>query len=106
MERMGISAVGMLWFRNTAQYAEYIAIFEDSTVMPTSYSKWQKRATEMYENILRKGGVVIKVHASPDEFRAWCVSNGKGLNADGRMGFAAFKAAEKIRQTHAGHEDA
>lgn len=101
MERMGISAVGMLWFTNSAQYAEYMAIFEDSNVMSPTYARWKKRATEMYESVLRSGKDAIKVHASPDEFSAWCHSNAKGLNAEGRMAFAAFKAAQKGRNSDA-----
>lgn len=98
MERMGISAVGMLWFKNTAQYTEYLAIFEDAEVMSPTFAKWQKRATEIYENAVRSGASVIKVHASPDEFKAWCISNTKGLNSEGRTAFAAFKAGEKLRK--------
>lgn len=97
METMGISAVGMLWFTNSAQYAEYMALFEDAETMSPTYAKWQKRATDIYENAVRSGSNVIKVHASPDEFKSWCVANSKGLNSEGRMAFAAFKARDKIR---------
>lgn len=100
MSTMQVSAVGMLWFRNATQYAEYMAIFEDAQVMSPTYSGWLKRANSLYENVLRQGGTVIKVHASPEEWRAWCVEHGHGLNADGRMTFASFKAAEKIREAN------
>lgn len=100
MEGIKVSATGMLWFRNAAQFAEFLAIFEDAAVLPKSYSQWHKRATELYENLLRQGHVVIKAQASPDEFRAWCDANGYLLNAEGRMAFSSSKAAEKIRQAH------
>lgn len=105
MSTMQISAVGMLWFRNAAQYAEYLSIFEDAHVMPATYSSWQKRATQMYEGLMRSGHVAVKVQASPEEFRAWCAAHGHGLNASGRMGFASFKAAEKFRKAHPAQDD-
>ncbi len=96
MNTMKVSAVGMLWFRNATQYGEYMAIFEDAQVMSPTYSHWHKRATEAYENLLRQGHVAVKVQASPDEWQAWCSANGHRLNADGRMAFSSFKAAEKL----------
>ena len=97
METIGIRAIGVLWFKNSTQYAEYLAVFDDAHVMAASFSKWQKRAAEVYETALRSGKEVIKVYAGIDEFKAWCIANRKGLNAEGRMAFAAFKAAEKFR---------
>jgi hypothetical protein len=97
METMDIKAIGILWFENSRQYAEYLAVFDDASDMAPTYGKWQKRAAEVYETALRSGKNVIKVNASVDEFRTWCIANGKGLNAEGRMNFAAFKAGEKYR---------
>jgi len=97
MERMEIKAIGILWFTNSTQYAQYLAIFDDASVMAPTYAKWQKRAAEVYETALRSGKDVIKVYAGADEFKTWCIANGKGLNAEGRMNFAAFKAGEKFR---------
>lgn len=105
METMGISAVGMLWFTSAGQYKDFLAIFEDANVMPDTFSKWQERATQMRENVINKGGVIIKAHASPDEFRAWCAAHNHRLNAEGRMAFASFKAAQKIGQTHPAQEN-
>ncbi|MGN0924739.1 hypothetical protein [Ectopseudomonas mendocina] len=98
MSTMQVSAVGMLWFRNATQYAEYMAIFEDAQVMSPTYSQWLKRATNMYENLLRQGHVAVKVQATPNEWRTWCSANGHRLDAAGRMAFANFKTAEKFRQ--------
>ncbi|WP_323158262.1 hypothetical protein [Pseudomonas viridiflava] len=97
MQKMEIKAVGILWFKNSAQYAEYLAIFDDASVMAPTYAKWKKRGNEVYEAALRSGQEVIKVYASADEFKTWCIAHKKGLNAEGRMNFAAFKAGEKFR---------
>lgn len=105
MSQMKVSAWGMLWFRNAQQYAEYLALFEDAHVLPATYSQWQKRATQAYENILRQGAVAMKIQASPEEFRSWCIEHGHGLNAAGRMAFGSFKAAEKFRQSHPDQEN-
>jgi hypothetical protein len=105
METRKPDAWGMLWFLNSRQYAEYLALFEDAHVMPSTFGQWQKRATQMYEELLRKGAVVMKIHASPDEFRTWCGLKGHRLNADGRMAFGSFKAYEKLRDAHSSHED-
>lgn len=101
MNTMKVSAVGLLWFRNAPQYAEYLAIFEDAHVMSPTYSKWLKQASQLYENLIRQGHVVVKVQASPQEWSTWCVNAGHRLNADGRMAFASYKAAEKLRGAHA-----
>ncbi|SEJ53118.1 hypothetical protein SAMN04244572_04365 [Azotobacter beijerinckii] len=100
MTGMQVTAVGMLWFRNAAQYAEYLALFEDAHVLPKTFSRWHKLATDMYESQIRKGMVVVKAEATPDEFRAWCSANGHRFNAEGRMKFGAFKAYEKLVKSH------
>lgn len=105
MRSMPVSATGMLWFRNAAQYAEYLVLFEDSHVLPRSFSSWQRKATNGYEGLLRQGHVVVKVHAAPEEFQAWCAANGHRLNAAGRIAFAAFKAFEKVRGQHPTQSD-
>lgn len=105
METMGISAVGMLWFTSAGQYKDFLVIFEDANVLPGTFSKWQERASQMHDNVINKGGVIIKAYASPDEFRTWCATNNHGLNAEGRMAFASFKAAQKIGQTHPAQKD-
>lgn len=105
METRKPDAWGMLWFLNARQYADYMVLFEDANVMPPTFGRWQKRATQMYEELLRQGAVVMKIHANADEFRAWCSLHGHRLNADGRMAFGSFKACEKLRGAHANHED-
>ncbi|NNA01929.1 hypothetical protein [Pseudomonas lundensis] len=100
MEQMGISAVGMLWFSSAGQYKDFLAIFEDAEVMPSTFSKWQERATQIHDNVINTGSVIIKAYASPDEFRAWCAAHNHGLDAKGRMAFASFQAAQKINQAH------
>lgn len=105
MTGLQVNAVGMLWFRNATQYAEYLALFEDGHILPQSFSKWQKMATNMYESQIRNGMVVIKAEATPDEFKAWCSANGHRLNAEGRIKFGAFKAHEKLLQSHPFHVD-
>ena len=105
MERMGISAVGMLWFSSAGQYKDFLAIFEDRGGMPSTFSRWQERAAQMHDNVISKGGVIIKAYASPDEFRSWCGAHNHGLNADGRMAFASFQAAQKISQSHPAQKD-
>ena len=105
METMGISAVGMLWFTSAGQYKDFLAIFEDASVMPGTFSKWQERASQMHDSVINKGGVIIKAYASPEEFKTWCATNNHGFNAEGRMAFASFKAAQKIGQTHPAQKD-
>jgi hypothetical protein len=59
----------------------------------------------MHESIISQGGVVIKAYASPDEFKAWCAANRHSLNAEGRMAFSSFQAAQKIGYSHPAHKD-
>ena len=97
---MQVEVVGQLWFRNAAQYAEYLAIFEDANRLPATFSRWHKLATHAREDALRSGKVAIQVYASVDEFLAFCRSKKIGLDAAARIDFATFKAFEKYRHAH------
>lgn len=102
---MEVEVIGQLWFRNAQQYAEYMALFEDAHALPKTFSRWQKLATQAREDLLRSGKVAIQVHASADEFMAFCSSREIRLDAAARIAFATFKAFEKCRHTHPGHID-
>ncbi|EKA29714.1 hypothetical protein [Pseudomonas aeruginosa] len=99
-----INGIGMMWFKNATQYADFMAIFEDAHVMPATYSQWFKRANSLYEQFLRQGAFVVKVQTSPEEFTAWCARYGHRFNADGRVAFGSFKAMEKFNQANPSHE--
>ncbi|MBS3894987.1 hypothetical protein [Serratia marcescens] len=93
---MKIQAVGILWFRDAAQYHEYKQIFTDADVLAPSYTDWKRDAERLVKRVERNGQRVIKVDAETTEFISWCTSEGIGLNAEGRMQFASFKAYQNL----------
>ena len=98
MKQIHVDAVGMFWYRNAPQYADYLTIFEDSHLLPKTFSQWHKRAVQGRENLVRQGHVVFEISASPVEFRTYCVKIGLNLDAEGRKSFANFKTKEKLAE--------
>jgi hypothetical protein len=102
---MQVEVIGQLWFRNAAQYADYLAVFEDADRLPATFSRWHKLATQAREDLLRSGKVAVQVYASVDEFVAYCGSRKVRLDAAARIDFAAVKAIEKYRHAHTAKAD-
>ncbi|RUR94739.1 hypothetical protein PB16LOC_01036 [Pectobacterium versatile] len=93
---MKVQAVGIFWFRDAIQYHEYKKIFTDADVLATSYTEWKRNAEKLIKRIEGKGQRVIKVEAETAEFITWCVSHNTGIDAEGRMQFASFKAHQQL----------
>lgn len=62
------------------------------TVTPSGNTTLKK----LIKRVERSGQRVIKVEADTAEFIAWCTSEGIGINAEGRMQFASFKAYQQL----------
>lgn len=97
-----ISAVGVSWYRPET-YDSLRAMMADPEVLPATYEKFLYRALKQEEQQRAAGLAVIRVHLDADEFPGFCRERGLDLNAQGRMAFAAFKAAEMIEARHAGN---
>jgi len=93
---MQVQAYGIFWFKDAAQYHEYKTIFTDSVVLAVSFSDWLKDANKIVKRFESQGATIVKAYAEPSEFVAWCSSNGKTVNAEGRMAFANSKAHEYL----------
>ena len=93
---MKVQAVGLFWFRDAIQYHELKNIFTDADVLSDSYTEWKHDAEKLIKRDERSGQRVIKVEADTAEFIAWCTSEGIGINAEGRMQFASFKAYQQL----------
>lgn len=93
---MKIQTVGIFWFRDALQYHEYKKIFTDADVLADSYTDWKRDAEKLIKRVERNGQRVIKAQAETAEFIRWCVEHSVGIDAEGRMQFASFKAHQKL----------
>lgn len=93
---MKVQAVGIFWFRDALQYHEYKKIFTDADVLATSYTDWKRNAEKLIKRIERNGQRVIKAEAETAEFIIWCAEHSVGIDSEGRMQFASFKARQQL----------
>ena len=68
----------------------------DADVLADSYTDWKRDAEKLIKRVERQGQRVIKAEAETAEFISWCVERGVGIDAEGRMQFASFKAHQKL----------
>jgi hypothetical protein len=93
---MQISAVGVAWYRRE-DYDRLLTVFSDADKLAGTYDDWLAQATAFEERESKRGVRFIRVVIDPDEFPAWCKSQGLDVNAKARMRFASERAAHIIR---------
>lgn len=89
-----VPAIGVVWYRSR-DYPRILEIMADAHLLPRSYHAWRKQAEEAYAQRARSGVTLVRVYLDPQEFIAWCTSNGHEVDAQGRMAFAARHAMEE-----------
>lgn len=90
-------ATCVLFYENETQYQEYLSIFEDADKLPDTFEKWSVMAESQYQSCIKNGMNMMRIHASPREFSAWCTENKFPCNSRARMLFAASKGFELIK---------
>lgn len=88
-----VRAVGIPWFRKE-DYSTAQRLFKPTNYLPP-WEKWLKRAEEMEQGWKTQGYIVERVYIDPDTFGDWCIGNGKRIDAQARMDFAALAVKEK-----------
>ncbi len=88
--------VGMAWYERD-DYPRILEIMEDAEKLPRTYDEWKQRA-ELGESQMRAAGRrVVRAIIKPEEFVAWCATNGHNVDTNGRTAFASAEAASNAR---------
>ncbi|MBG6243370.1 MAG: hypothetical protein EKE20_16935 [Candidatus Symbiopectobacterium sp. Dall1.0] len=93
---MKIQAIGVFWYKDSAQYHDFKKIFADSDKLHIRFSNWKQQAEKLVKKQESNGIAVVKAYAEPAEFVAWCRANGHTIDSKGRAAFANIKAHEYL----------
>jgi hypothetical protein len=78
------------------QYDALRAAFKDGASLPDTHAEWL-RYSEYFERRMRKiGRNVVRVDLDLEEFRTWCRSEGRELDAGARQAFAESRVPAAI----------
>lgn len=61
---------------------------------PTTYSGWLENANKFIAAAQKKGLIVTKIEADPDEFSSWCRVNSRPADGGSRIRYAVEKFSE------------
>ncbi|MDE2283080.1 MAG: hypothetical protein KGK33_00500 [Hyphomicrobiales bacterium] len=86
-------AVGIAWFREE-DYPAAQTLFESTNYLPP-WEEWLQRAQELEQRFKGEGYIVERVYIDLDTFPDWCAQNGKRIDAQARVDFAAETVAKK-----------
>ena len=99
MNTQSIEIVGIPWY-SAEQYAEIKALMKDGHELPRTHAEWQRFAEQAEEHVRRQGKLVVRAHLEPEAFRHFCLRHGLDVDAQGRMKFASWAAAQPGAQGH------
>ena len=74
-------------------------MFTDGDKLAATYEGWLTAAQRLYEKLTAEGRVVEKAYIDPETFPEWCRTNGKELDAKGRMAYGNECAARKYQRS-------
>ena len=82
--------IGVTWY--TAEtWAQVKATATDPHCFEASFEKWQAMAVKARREFQRSGVRALECQIVPQEFLAWCASNGQENNATSRAEFVSVK---------------
>lgn len=91
--RMGISAVGIPWYKRS-DYARILEVMEDRDKLPLTFDKWQSKAEQIERQTRTAGKIVARAYIDPDHFVAWCAANGLHIDSHARGMWASEVARD------------
>lgn len=77
----------MVWYKEE-DYELLLTLFDDTELLPLTFSDWSKRAEEKKEEVEAAGDQVIKVFIDPETFPEWCASKNLPKDANSRSQLA------------------
>jgi hypothetical protein len=75
--------IAMVWYKEE-HYEELLALFDDTELLPKTYSDWLIRADEKKVEVEATGDQVIKVFIDPETFPEWCEKKNLPKDANSR----------------------
>jgi hypothetical protein len=97
-------AVGIVWYKNEADYKKALSIFEDSFKLPATYEAFLRRFAEAVAIQERSEAIVVRAELDPETFSDWCAARSLHVDATGRAEWGNWKAAEYLREKGIFHE--
>jgi len=91
-------AIGIVWYKNEADYKKALSIFEDSFKMPDTYEGFLKGFALAFAAFEKRGTIPVKAELDPETFPDWCVTRSLHVDATGRAEWGAWKALEYLRE--------
>jgi hypothetical protein len=93
---------GIPWYdRDT--YGRILEIMEDAYLLPDTYEKWLRGATEIVARVYQRGDLPLRVRIEPVQFQAWCCAQGCVADVEARMEFVQAAAQEQCVQSDGRH---
>ena len=86
----------LFWYKDEATYLRFREIFENDAQLSLPYSQWVAVVNKQIDEIAKRGIILVKIEADPNEFVAWCNINAYPPNQRARTVFAAVKLRDKF----------
>jgi len=77
----------MVWYKEE-DYETLLGLFDDTELLPKTFSDWKKRAEDKKEEVEAAGDQVLKVFIDPETFPGWCESKNLPMDANSRSQLA------------------
>lgn len=89
-----VQIVGLPWYEE-ASYQAVTALMNDPDKLFGTYAAWHVKAQRTEQDIRSKGKTTVRVTLDLVHFPAWCRARGLRIDAQARIDYAAFVAAQK-----------
>ncbi|UXY13840.1 hypothetical protein N8I74_10950 [Chitiniphilus purpureus] len=90
-----VQIAGISWYKRE-NFDRLRAMFKDGHKLHDTYDEWLAAAESGRKELEKRGVRVICVDVDPNEFPAWCASQGLELNAAARNRFASERAYQFV----------
>lgn len=98
-----VQVIGLPWFE-PATYTKVCALMSDADRLFKTYAQWHSAAQRTEYHARSSGARTVRVVLDLEQFPAWCAQHRPGLHLDAqaRMAYAAFIAAQQHRARQGG----
>jgi hypothetical protein len=90
---------GVPWY-DASTYGRILEIMEDACLLPDTYEKWHRGATDLVARAQQKGELAVKIRIDPSHFQTWCQVQGYAADVQARMEFAQWAAQEQSAERY------
>lgn len=91
--------MGLVWYRNDADYQQMLAVYEDAGELPPTLEEWLIRAEKGFKELEKRGVRCVKAIIDPVEFPKWCALHDHKLDRSGRLAFANWTAMQSLHDS-------